>query len=71
MISGVPEPAKNKKGVDKTTKHDARSDTLLLNQRFNSKISKSPSSNPIRILGNLIAKDESPKKTIEYFCKIR
>ena len=55
MISGVPLPAKNKNGVESTTREDARSDTLFLNQRFKSNISSTPSNNPMIILGNLIA----------------
>lgn len=52
IISGVPEPAKKRKGVDKIIKQDARSDTLLLNQRLSNRINSKPSNNPIRILGN-------------------
>lgn len=71
MISGVPLPAKNRNGVESTTRQDASSDTLLLNQRFRSKIRKKPSSKPIKILGNLIAYGESPKIKMESFCKKR
>ena len=54
MISGVPDPAKNKNGVDKTIRHDANKDTLLLNQRLSNNINKNPSSSPTKILGNFI-----------------
>ena len=55
MMSGVPDPAKNKNGVDKTTKQDASRETLLLNQRFKREIIRSPNNSPINTLGNLMA----------------
>ena len=55
MISGVPLPAKNRNGVDSIIKHDARSDTLLLNHRFSRSINKKPKSNPMMMLGSLMA----------------
>ncbi len=67
IINGVPFPAKNKKGVDKTIKHDARSETLLLNQRFKSKTSKKPRAVAIRMLGSLMANVVKPKIRIESF----
>ena len=54
IIRGVPLPAKNKNGVDSTTRQDARSDTLFLNQRLRRSISKIPSTSPIIMLGSLI-----------------
>ena len=71
IISGVPDPAKNKNGVDSTIKHDASKDTLLLNQRLSSNISKNPSSSPMIMLGNFIAYADNPKNVIEYFCNTR
>lgn len=55
IISGVPEPAKNKNSVDKTIKHEVKSETLVLNQRLRSSIKKSPKQSPTKILGSLIA----------------
>ena len=54
IINGVPEPAKNKNGVDNIINVEASKDTLLLNHRLSSKINKKPSSSPIKILGSLI-----------------
>ena len=54
MINGVPEPAKNKKGVDNTIKQEASNDTLLLNQRLSRSINNKPRNKPIIILGNFI-----------------
>lgn len=71
IISGVPDPAKNKKGVDKIIKQEASRDTLLLNHLFRSSIKRNPSSSPIIILGSLTVNADSPKKSIEYFCKTR
>ena len=71
IISGVPEPAKNKNGVERITKQEASNDTLLLNQRFRSKIKRKPSNRPIKILGNLIAYGVKPNIKIEIFCKTR
>lgn len=68
MIRGVPEPAKNRNGVESTTKHEASSETLFLNHRFSSKIKRIPSSNPIIILGSLIEYGVNPKNLIEVFC---
>jgi hypothetical protein len=67
-MSGVPFPARNKNGVDKTTRQDARSDTLLLNHLLSNSIKSSPKIRPTIILGSLIAKLESPNHMIEYFC---
>ena len=69
IISGVPEPAINKNGVDRTIKMEARSETLLLNQRFRSKINSSPKARPTSTLGNLMAYGVKPKMRIEIFCK--
>lgn len=55
IISGVPLPAKNRNGVDNTIKHDASSDTLLLNQRLSSRINSNPNSRPMIMLGSFIA----------------
>ena len=71
IISGVPEPAKNRNGVDKIIKQDASRDTLLLNHLFKSKIKRNANIRPIIILGNFIAYGESPKITIENFCNTR
>ena len=68
IINGVPEPVKNKNGVDNTTKHDAKSETLFLNQRFRSKIKSKPKNRPTITLGNLIAYGASPKIIIDNFC---
>ena len=54
MMRGVPEPAKNRKGVESTIKQEVSSETLVLNQRFSSRINSTPSKSPIRILGSLI-----------------
>lgn len=71
IINGVPEPAKNKKGVDRIIKHEAKSETLLLNHLLSSNINKNPNKSPTMILGSLIVKGDSPQKVIEYFCSIR
>ena len=71
IISGVPFPAKNKNGVDKTTRQDARSDTLLLNQRFSKRISSKPRNRPTMILGSLIAYGVKPNSMIDTFCSAR
>ena len=71
MINGVPEPAKNKNGVESTTSPDASKETLFLNQRFSRSINKKPSIKPIIILGSLIAKAVKPKIIIENFCNTR
>ena len=71
IMSGVPEPAKNKNGVDKIIKQEASSETLFLNQRFKSKIKNNPKNNPITMLGNLTAYGDNPKNKIENFCKTR
>ena len=55
MMSGVPDPARNKNGVDKTIRHEAMSETLLLNHLLSSNIKSKPSTSPIIILGSLIA----------------
>ena len=68
MIKGVPEPAKNRNGVDNTINQDANSETLFLNQRFNSSINRSPSNKPIIMLGSLMAYGVNPKSIIEDFC---
>ena len=70
-MSGVPFPARNKNGVDKTTRIDARRDTLLLNQRFNRRIKRSPSAKPTMILGNLIAYGVKPNSIMETFWRAR
>lgn len=67
IINGVPLPAKYKNGVDSTIKHDASSETLLLNHRLSSKINRKPSSRPITTLGNFIAYDVSPNIVIDTF----
>ena len=54
IISGVPEPAKKRNGVDNMMRHEASKETLFLNQRFNNRMSKNPSAKPIMILGSLI-----------------
>ena len=55
MMSGVPEPARYKNGVDSTVNIEARSATLDLNQRFKRRIKRSPSPNPMIIEGSLMA----------------
>ena len=68
IISGVPLPAKNRNGVDNIIRHDAKSDTLLLNHRFSRSINKKPKSSPMMMLGSLIAYGDKPNITIENFC---
>jgi len=68
IINGVPDPAKNKKGVDSTIKHDASSETLLLNQRLSSSINRNPNSNPTITLGNFMLYVDKPNMTTENFC---
>ena len=55
MISGVPEPAKNRNGVDKIIKIEASKDTLLLNHRFKRSTRSKPKSSPTIMLGSLMA----------------
>ena len=71
IIRGVPDPAKNKKGVERMIKHDDKRETLLLNHRFKRRISINPNNNPTMILGSLTLKVESPKNIIENFCNKR
>lgn len=68
IINGVPEPVKNRNGVDNTTKHDAKSETLFLNQRFKSRIKSRPKAKPTIILGSLSAYGVNPKIIIDSFC---
>ena len=67
IISGVPELAKNRKGIERIVRMLARSATLLLNQRFKSKTSKKPRAVAIRMLGSLMANVVKPKIRIESF----
>ena len=67
IISGVPLPAKYKNGVDSTIKHDASSETLLLNHRLSNKINKKPSNSPIIALGSFIAYGVRPNNIIDTF----
>ena len=67
IMSGVPFPARNKNGVDKTTRQDARSDTLLLNQRLSRRISSKPRIRPTKILGSFIAYGVKPNNIMETF----
>lgn len=53
MISGVPEPAKKRNDAERTARIEARRATLVLNQRFRSKMSKRPSTSPMTMLGSL------------------
>jgi hypothetical protein len=55
MMSGVPEPARYKNGVERTVTTDARSATLLLNQRLRRRIIRRPRPRPMIIDGSLIA----------------
>jgi hypothetical protein len=71
IIRGVPEPAKNRNGVERITKNDAMSDTLFLNQRLRRSTNKKPRSRPIRMLGSLIAYGVSPKIITEIFWSTR
>lgn len=54
IIRGVPEPAKYKNEDDKTAKMEAKIATLFLNQRLSNKMSNTPSSTPIIMLGSLM-----------------
>ena len=67
IIKGVPEPARNRNGVDRIIKQDASKDTLFLNQRFRSRINRNPNTNPAKILGSLIANGVKPNITIDSF----
>lgn len=53
IISGVPEPAKKRNGVDNMIRHEASKDTLFLNQRFSNKMNRNPNTNPMIMLGSL------------------
>ena len=55
IISGVPEPARKRKGVESVIKVEASNETLLLNHLFSSKMNKNPNIKPIMMLGNLMA----------------
>ena len=70
MISGVPEPARYRNGIERIDRMLARRATLLLNQRFKSKTNKKPSPAAIMMLGNLIAKGVKPKERIDSFWRI-
>lgn len=54
IISGVPELARYKNGMERIVNTDASRATFDLNQRFNKRISKKPKKVPIIILGSLI-----------------
>ena len=54
MINGVPFPARNKNGADKTVKIEAIMATLFLNQRLSKRISRTPRNRAIIMLGSLI-----------------
>lgn len=71
IMSGVPEPAKNKNVADKTARIEARRATLFLNQRLSSKIRRIPNNTPMMILGSLTEYALRPKIVMEAFCKSR
>lgn len=71
MISGVPLPARNRNGVERMMRQDANKDTLFLNHRFKSRISRKPSRSPTKMLGNLTVYGVKPKIRMENFCNIR
>ena len=67
IINGVPEPARNRNGVDKIIKIDARSETLLLNHRFNKRTNRRPKNKPIMMLGSLMEYGVRPKIKMDSF----
>ena len=54
IMFGVPDPARNKKAVDKVVKIEPIIATSDLNQRFSNKIMKSAASTAMIMDGNLI-----------------
>ena len=54
IMFGVPDPARNKKAVDKVVKNEPIIATSDLNQRFSSKMMKSAANTAITMDGNLI-----------------
>ena len=54
IMSGVPEPVRNRNGVERTIKQEVSSETLDLNQRLSSNINKTPDNNPTSMLGSLM-----------------
>ena len=71
IISGVPEPARKRNGVESITREEARRETLFLNQRFNNNISRKPKNRPMMMLGSLTVYGVRPNTKMDSFCMSR